>query len=154
MGEVGFSVTIGLLMGMGRTITQKSELWRNTVLYLEILNKLSPFDWVRRLDELFDTKFHPPESFQSLELTKLVKVNENFGTMRKMIEILNHDYSINSCFGAYYTSFRLLHSVYTPFKLCPDMNLILKRKKSFRMISYRIRIPKFHQIARKISKSF
>ena len=32
--EVGFSVTIGLLMGMGRTITQKSELWRNTVLYL------------------------------------------------------------------------------------------------------------------------
>ena len=61
----------------------------------EILNKLSPFDWVRRLDELFDTKFHPPESFQSLELTKLVKVNENFGTMRKMIEILNHDYSKN-----------------------------------------------------------
>ena len=61
----------------------------------EILNKFSPLDWVRRLDELFDTKFHPPESFQSLELTKLVKVNENFGTMRKMIEILNHDYSKN-----------------------------------------------------------
>ena len=35
--EVGFSVTIGLLMGMGRTITQKSELWRNTVLYLGMI---------------------------------------------------------------------------------------------------------------------
>ena len=48
--EVGFSVTIGLLMGMGRTITQKSELWRNTVLYLGMI-------FIRVHDNLF--RFNP-----------------------------------------------------------------------------------------------
>ena len=106
--EVGFSVTLGLLIGMGNTITKAPNMWSGTIpylgmshmshicnesLFLEILRSDMPSIWIRTMNEYYNLEFHPPEKFNSLEYNQLISVIEHFPTMRRKLELLNHDYT-------------------------------------------------------------
>lgn len=87
--EVGFSVTLGLILGMGRQIEKNVFAWNESQqnnIYLEILRANSPSTWLDSISLLYNM------SEDSINLPS-VRLTDHFGSMRRMIEVLNHDYN-------------------------------------------------------------
>ena len=79
---------------MQRQIKPKngSNLADGVILFLETLKSGNPLDWLTTISEHYETVFLTPDEFRSSAWAQLTRVNDQFNTMRKMIQILNIDH--------------------------------------------------------------
>lgn len=92
--EVGFALTLGMLLSMQRQIRPKNGRYLNdgVILLMETLKSANPLDWLTTVADHYETTFIPPEEFKTSQWTQLSRVNDKFSTLRKMIQVLNIDH--------------------------------------------------------------